>query len=78
VFTEADVVLCLDVARWEKARRRPPPAPRASSSAWCPEAVVGSTSASVDLNLSAWAMDYQRLLYADQRIVADTTIGSPR
>jgi acetolactate synthase-1/2/3 large subunit len=77
IFRSADVVLCLDVRDWER-----------------PTTVLTSTTRELvslapkgckwielgfgDMNISAWAMDYQRLLYADQRIVADTTVAIPQ
>ncbi len=76
VFADADVVLCLDVRDWEK--------PTTSLSSTTRE-LVSLTHPRCqwidigfgDLNLSAWAMDYQRFLYADQRIVADTSLAIP-
>jgi acetolactate synthase-1/2/3 large subunit len=77
IFRAADVVLCLDVRDWER-----------------PTTVLTSTTRELvslapkgckwielgfgDMNISAWAMDYQRLLYADQRIVGDTTVAIPQ
>ncbi len=77
MFRSADVVLCLDVRDWER-----------------PTTVLTSTTRELvslapkgckwielgfgDMNISAWAMDYQRLLYADQRIVGDTTVAIPQ
>ena len=77
IFRSADVVLCLDVRDWER-----------------PTTVLTSTTRELvslapkkcqwielgfgDMNISAWAMDYQRLLYADQRIAGDTTVAIPQ
>jgi acetolactate synthase-1/2/3 large subunit len=74
VFADADVVLCLDVRDWER------PTTQLTSTTREIVSVVPKTCRWIDigfgdLNLSAWAMDYQRLLYADQRIVADTTLA---
>jgi acetolactate synthase-1/2/3 large subunit len=76
VFRDADVVLCLDVRDWEKPTTRLAGTGRERVSlvpADCTWIDIGFS----DLNLSAWAMDYQRLLHADQRIVADTLLAVP-
>jgi acetolactate synthase I/II/III large subunit len=76
VFADADVVLCLDVRDWEKSTTALDSTTRELVSivpAGCQWIDIGFG----DLNISAWAMDYQRLLYADQRIVADTTVAIP-
>ncbi|MEO5846061.1 MAG: thiamine pyrophosphate-binding protein [Caldimonas sp.] len=76
VFKDADVVLCLDVRDWERPTTTLTSTTREIVSlvpAGCQWIDIGFG----DLNLSAWAMDYQRLLYADQRIVADTTVAIP-
>jgi acetolactate synthase-1/2/3 large subunit len=76
VFRDADVVLCLDVRDWERPTTALTSATRQLASlvpAGCRWIDIGFG----DLNLSAWAMDYQRLLYADERILADTTVAVP-
>ena len=76
VFADADVVLCLDVRDWER--------PTTTLTSTTRELVTLTPKGCQwidigfgDLNISAWAMDYQRFLYADQRIVADTTLAIP-
>ena len=77
MFKDADVVLCIDVRDWEKPTTALASATRELVSltpADCTWIDIGFG----DLNISAWAMDYQRLLYADQRIVADTMVAMPQ
>lgn len=77
MFKDADVVLCIDVRDWEK-----PTTALASTTrelvSLTPEGCTWIDIGFGDLNISAWAMDYQRLLYADQRIVADTMVATPQ
>ena len=76
IFRDADVILCLDVRDWEKPTTELVSTTREVTSlvpAGCKWIDIGFG----DLNLSAWAMDYQRLLYADLRIIADTTVAIP-
>ncbi len=76
VFKNADVVLLLDVRDWEK-----PTTTLASTTrelvSLTPKKCQWIDIGFGDLNISAWAMDYQRFLYADQRIIADTTVAMP-
>ena len=76
LFEDADVVLCLDVRDWER-----PTTTLASTTrelvTLTPKGCQWIDIGFGDLNISAWAMDYQRLLYADQRIVADTVLAVP-
>jgi acetolactate synthase-1/2/3 large subunit len=77
IFRSADVVLCLDVRDWERPTTELTSTTRELASLpskKCRWIELGFG----DLNLSAWAMDYQRLLYADQRIMADTTVALPQ
>ena len=76
IFTDADVVLCLDVRDWEKPTTTLTSTTRELTSL-VPDACRWIDIGFGDLNISAWAMDYQRLLYADQRIIADTTVAIP-
>ena len=76
VFADADVVLCLDVRDWEKPTTTLASITRELVSV-VPTGCQWIDIGFGDLNISAWAMDYQRLLYADQRIVADTTVAIP-
>jgi len=76
IFRSADVVLCLDVRDWERPTTSLTSTTRELVSL-VPEGCQWIEIGFGDLNISAWAMDYQRLLYADQRIIADTTVGIP-
>lgn len=76
VFNDADVVLLVDVRDWEKPTTTLTSTTRelvSSTPKNCQWIDIGFG----DLNISAWAMDYQRLLYANQRIVADTLLAVP-
>ena len=77
IFRSADVVLCLDVRDWERPTTVLTSATRELTSL-APKKCRWIEVGFGDLNLSAWAMDYQRLLYADQRIMADTTVAIPQ
>ena len=75
-FAGADVILCLDVRDWEKPTTRLVSTTRTLTSlvpVGCRWIEIGFG----DLELSSWAMDYQRLLHADLRVMADTTIAIP-
>lgn len=76
MFRDADVVLCIDVRDWEKPTTTLASTTRDLVSLVAPDCIWIDIGFS-DINISAWAMDYQRLLYADQRIVADTLIAVP-
>jgi len=74
VFADADLVLCLDTRDWERATTRLVSATREVTS------IVPAGSKWIDigfgdLEISSWAMDYQRLSHADLRILADTTLA---
>jgi acetolactate synthase-1/2/3 large subunit len=76
IFADADLVLCLDTRDWERATTRLVSATREVAS------IVPAGSKWIDigfgdLELSSWAMDYQRLAHADLRILADTTLAIP-
>jgi acetolactate synthase-1/2/3 large subunit len=77
IFRSADVVLCLDVRDWERPTTELTSTTREIASL-TPKKCQWIELGFGDLNLSAWAMDYQRLLYADQRIMADTTVAIPQ
>jgi acetolactate synthase-1/2/3 large subunit len=76
VFRDADLMLCLDVRDWEK-----PTAELISTTREVVEMVPASARwidiGFGDIELSSWAMDYQRLLHADVRILGDTTLAIP-
>ncbi len=76
VFKDADVVLCLDVRDWERPTTQLTSTTR-EVVALTPKNCQWIDIGFGDMNISAWAMDYQRFLYADQRIVADTTLAMP-
>jgi acetolactate synthase-1/2/3 large subunit len=76
VFRDADLVLCLDVRDWEKPTTELISTTREVSSLVPPTAQWIDIGFG-DLELSSWAMDYQRLLHADLRILADTTLAIP-
>ena len=76
VFREADLVLCLDTRDWERATTELVSTTREVTSlvpAGCKWIDIGFG----DLEISSWAMDYQRLAHADLRILADTTVAIP-
>ena len=76
VFRDADLLLCLDVRDWEKPTTELVSTTRTITSvvpADCTWVDIGFG----DLELSSWAMDYQRLLHAQLRILADTTLAIP-
>jgi acetolactate synthase I/II/III large subunit len=76
VFRDADLILCLDTRDWEKPTTELASATRDVVSVVPP----GATWIDIgfgDLELSSWALDYQRLHHADLQILADTTIAIP-
>ena len=76
VFRDADLILCLDTRDWERATTELVSTTREVTSivpAGCKWIDIGFG----DLEISSWAMDYQRLAHADLRILADTTIAIP-
>jgi len=76
IFTDADLILCLDVRDWERPTTNLVSITRAVTSlapADCKWVDIGFG----DLELSSWSMDYQRLLHAHLRVLADTTSAIP-
>ncbi len=76
VFRDADLVLCLDTRDWERATTELVSTTRNVTSivpATCKWVDIGFG----DLEISSWAMDYQRLAHADLRVLADTTLAIP-
>jgi acetolactate synthase I/II/III large subunit len=76
VFRDADVLLCLDTRDWERATTELVSTTRKVTSivpGGCKWIDIGFG----DLELSSWAMDYQRLAHAHLRILADTTLAIP-
>src|SRR5229473_4965205 len=76
VFRDADLVLCLDTRDWERAPTELVSTTRKTTSivpATCKWVDIGFG----DLEISSWAMDYQRLAHVDLRVLADTTLAIP-
>ena len=76
VFRDADLLLCLDTRDWERATTELVSTTRKVTSivpATCKWVDIGFG----DLEISSWAMDYQRLAHADLRVLADTTLAIP-
>jgi acetolactate synthase-1/2/3 large subunit len=76
VFRDADLVLGLDVRDWER------PTTELISSTRELKSIVPPDCKRIDigfgdLELSSWAMDYQRLVHAELRMLADTTLAIP-
>src|SRR3954463_6727513 len=76
VFREADVLLCLDTRDWERATTELASTTREVKSV-VPTGCKWIDIGFGDLEISSWAMDYQRLAHADLRILADTTLAIP-
>jgi acetolactate synthase-1/2/3 large subunit len=76
VFREADLILCLDTRDWERATTELVSTTREVNSL-VPKGCKWIDIGFCDLEISSWAMDYQRLAHADLRILADTTIAIP-
>lgn len=76
VFTDADLILGLDMRDWERPTTKLVSTTREVKSlvpAKCKWIDIGFN----DLELSSWAMDYRRLMPVDLRILADTTLAIP-
>jgi acetolactate synthase I/II/III large subunit len=76
MFQDADAVLLVDVRDWERPTTQLTSTTRELASL-VPASCQWIDMGFGDMNISAWAMDYQRLLYANQRIVADTLLAVP-
>jgi acetolactate synthase-1/2/3 large subunit len=76
VFRDADLILCLDTRDWERATTELVSTTREVTSLVPPECKWIDIGFG-DLEISSWAMDYQRLAHADLRILADTTVAIP-
>jgi acetolactate synthase-1/2/3 large subunit len=76
VFRDADLILCLDTRDWERATTELNNQLRTLASVEPPDCVWIDIGFG-DLELSSWAMDYQRLKHAQLRILADTTLAIP-
>ena len=76
VFRDADALLLLDVRDWERATTELISITRKVTSVVPPNCKWIDIGFG-DLEISSWAMDYQRLAHADLRIIADTTLAIP-
>jgi acetolactate synthase-1/2/3 large subunit len=76
VFRDADLVLCLDTRDWERPTTELASATREITSI-VPAGAKWVDIGFGDLQLSSWALDYQRLHHADVQILADTTLAIP-
>jgi acetolactate synthase-1/2/3 large subunit len=76
VFRDADLVLCLDTRDWERPTTELVSSTRQVTSI-VPEGCRWIDIGFGDLEISSWAMDYQRMAHADLRILADTTLAVP-
>ena len=75
-FRDADLVLCLDTRDWERPTTELASTTRELTSIVPPGAKWIDIGFG-DLELSSWALDYQRLHHADLRILADTSVAIP-
>ena len=76
VFRDADLILTLDTRDWEKPTTELVSATREVRSI-VPDKAKWVDIGFGDLELSSWALDYQRLHHADIQILADTTLAIP-
>jgi len=76
VFRDADLILCLDARDWERPTTELVSATRQRTSIVPPGAKWIDIGFG-DLELSSWALDYQRLQHADLRVLADTSLAIP-
>ena len=76
VFRDADLILCLDTRDWERPTTELVSATRKRTSI-VPSGARWIDIGFGDLELSSWALDYQRLHHADVRILADTSVAIP-
>jgi acetolactate synthase-1/2/3 large subunit len=76
VFRDADLVLCLDTRDWERPTTELKSTTREITSI-VPPGAKWVDIGFCDLEISSWALDYQRLHHADLRILADTSVAMP-
>ena len=76
VFRDADLILCLDARDWERPTTELVSATRQRTSIVPPGAKWIDIGFG-DLELSSWALDYQRLQHADLRVLADISLAIP-
>src|SRR5207245_9515710 len=75
-FRDAVLVLCLDPRAWERPTTELASTTRELASIVPPGAKWIDIGFG-DLELSSWALDYQRMHHADLRILADTSVAMP-
>src|SRR5258708_1323269 len=75
-FRDADLVVCLDARDWEKPTTELTSTTRELVSV-VPKGAKWIEIGFGDLELSSWALDYQRMNHADLRVMADTTLAIP-
>ena len=75
-FRDADLIVCLDARDWEKPTTELRSTTREVTSVVPPSAKWIEIGFG-DLELSSWALDYQRMSHADVRVMADTTLAIP-
>jgi acetolactate synthase-1/2/3 large subunit len=75
-FRDADLVICLDARDWEKPTTELVSTTRQRTSV-VPAGAKWIEIGFGDLELSSWALDYQRMNHADLRVMADTTLAIP-
>jgi len=75
-FRDADLVICMDARDWEKPTSELVSTTRKLTSV-VPAGAKWIEIGFGDLELSSWALDYQRMNHADLRVMADTTIAIP-
>src|SRR3954466_996645 len=75
-FRTADCVVCLDARDWEKPTTELVSTTREVTSV-VPAGARWIEIGFGDLELSSWALDYQRMNHADLRVMADTTLAIP-
>jgi acetolactate synthase-1/2/3 large subunit len=75
-FRDSDLVICMDARDWEKPTTELVSTTRQLTSV-VPAGAKWIEIGFGDLELSAWALDYQRMNHADLRVMADTTVAIP-
>ena len=76
VFTQADLILCLDARDWEKPTTKLDSTKRTTTS-YVPHGCTWIDVGFGDLEISSWSMDYERMHHFDTRVLADTALAMP-
>ena len=76
VFTDADLMLCLDTRDWERPTTKLDSTNRTTTS-YVPEGCKWVNVGFGDLEISSWSMDYERGRHFDLRVLADTALAVP-